>query len=148
MEWVAGFGGLRTLRDRGFTNARKGQPQNWYYFSAGHAQRVRYEATLGQGNRARVGIYIDNTDQDWNKTMFDRLKDRKESVESELGEPLKWQRLDHRRASRISIERRGGIDDDDDALSDLQTWMVDRLLAIKRVFGPILDELVSEFDAS
>ena len=139
---------IDALRDCGFTNARKGQPQNWYYFSAGHAQRIRYEATLGQGNRVRVGVYVDNTDQAWNKTVFDRLKDRKESLEAELGESLKWQRLDHRRASRISIERSGGIDDDDDSLSDLRAWMVDRLLAIQRVFGPVIDELVSESDAA
>ena len=131
---------IDALRELGFTNARKGQPLNSYYFSARH---VQYGAIFAQGKRARVEVYIDNADRDWNKTLFDQLMGRKESIESELSESLEWGRLDGRRASRIAIVRQGSIDDDQEALEDIKNWMIDKLRAFKRVFGPMLDELVT-----
>ena len=79
---------IDALRECGFTRARRAQPQSWYAFAAGHAQRVQYAAALGQRRRARVEIYIDNTDRDWNKALFDRLMERRESIEGELGTEL------------------------------------------------------------
>lgn len=132
---------LDTLReDHSFTNARKGQPENWYYFSAGHAQRVQYGADFS-GGRARVYVYVDNEDRDWNKSLFDQLHERRADIESELGEALEWERMDEHRASRISVVRHGTIDDDDETLGEIHGWMVEKLLDFRRVFGPRLDEL-------
>ena len=61
-------------------------------------------------------------------------------MESEL-EPLEWERLENRRASRISILRPGSIDDNQETLEEVSHWMIDRLLAFKRVFGPKLAKL-------
>ena len=105
-------------------------------FAAGHAQRVQYAAVFGQGRRARVEVYIDNTDRDWNKALFDRLKERRESIERELGIELEWSRLDTRRASRVAMIREGSIDDDDRALDEVRVWMIERLFAFKKAFGP------------
>ena len=133
---------LDTLReDHNVTNARKGQPQNWYYFSAGHGQRVQYGADFASGERARVYAYIDNTDRDWNKRLFDQLLDLKNDIESNIGEELEWERLDERRASRIAVVRQGTINDDEETLDEIRDWMVRRLLKFKQVFGPRLDEL-------
>ncbi len=128
--------------EHSFTGARKGQPQNWYYFSAGHAQRVQYGANFAQGRKARVELYIDNTDRDWNKDLFDKLLRDRESMESKLQESLEWDRLDNRRASRIAATRPGSIDDAQGTLEEIHNWMVQKLLDFKRVFGPRLDELV------
>ena len=125
-----------------FTNARTAQPQNWYYFSAGHSQRVQYDATLASGERARIGLYIDNTDKEWNKSLFDNLEERRTEIETELGEPLEWERLDDRRASRIAVYTDGSINDSDERLAIIRGWMVERLLKFKEVFGPRLAELV------
>ena len=133
---------IDTLREEhDFTGARKGQPQNWYYFSAGHGQRVQYGANFAQSKRARVEVYIDNTDREWNKDLFDKLLRDKESMESKLQESLEWDRLDNRRASRIAVTRPGSIDDAQEALEETHDWMVKKLLDFKRVFGPRLDEL-------
>ena len=134
---------IDALRERGFTRARRALPQSWYAFAAGHAQRVQYAAVFGRAD-ARVEVYIDNTDRDWNKTLFDRLNERRESIEGELGTELVWSRLEERRASRIAILREGSIDDDDRVLDGVRAWMIERLLAFKRVFGPVLDELTTE----
>ena len=62
-------------------------------------------------------------------------------MESELKASLEWERLEDRRASRISIRRLGSIDDDRETLKALEGWMVDKLLDFRRVFGPRLAEL-------
>ena len=131
-----------TLRERGFTNARKAQPTSWFNFSSGHGVRAQYAACFSQGARARVEVYM-NAERDANKRLFDRLLERKEAIEAELGETLDWQRLDHRQASRIAIDRAGSVDDDKEALETIGSWMSEKLLNFKSVFGPHLNELAN-----
>ena len=47
------------------------------------------------------------------ETEPDLLEEHSESFESGLGDTLEWERLDNRRASRVSIRRPGSIDDDE-----------------------------------
>ena len=68
--------------------------------------------------------------------------ERKGAIEADLGESLDWRRLDSYRACRILTVRHGSIDDDEATLKEIREWMIDRLLAFKRVFGPRLAELV------
>ena len=132
---------IDTLREQHrFTGARKGQPQNWYSFASGFSS-LTYGANFTSEREARVELYIDRVDKDWNKVTFDRLETDKQSLESAIGEPLVWQRLDNRRASRISVVRVGNIYDDDDTLEEIHDWMVDSLLKFKEVFGPRLIKL-------
>ena len=132
----------RLRDDHSFTNARIAQPGNWRYFSAGHAQRVQYGATLANRNRARVELYIDNGDKDWNKNKFDVLLEDKEEIERHCAQTLEWERLDTSRASRIAVYTDGSIDDTEERLAEIRAWMVERLLKFKDVFGPRLAELV------
>ncbi len=127
--------------DHQFTKARKAQPQGWYSFSSGISW-LTYGANFAARGRVWVELYIDSTDRERNKRAFDRLEQEKELFESELGAPLEWQRLESRRASRISIRRPGSIDDNQETLEEIRQWIIDRLLAFKRVFGPRLPELV------
>ena len=132
---------IDTLRERGFTNARKGQPQSWYSFSVGYGARAQFAVAFNEGGGFRVEVYIDSKDRDWNKALFDRLMEQRESIESQIGESLDWQRLDHRKASRIAIRRQGSIDDDQKTLKEMEDWAVGKLMDFKRVFSPHLDEL-------
>lgn len=134
---------LDKLREQDFTKARIGQPQSWYSFSAGHAQRVHYGANFTQGKKTRVEVYIGHTDQEWNKDLYDRLIEQKDKIELELSESLEWQRLDNGKASRIALLRQGSIDDDEKMLDELRNWMIEKLFDFKRVFGPRLDDLTT-----
>ena len=116
-----------------FTGARAGQPQNWYSFSSG-IQGIQYSAVFAQGGKARAEIYIDQGDQDLNKELFDALKRREREVTDAFGSPLKWERLDERRASRIAIYRDGTIESSDSDLEDIRKWHIKHLLNIKKVF--------------
>jgi len=123
-----------------FTNARKGVAQSWYDFGSGFSG-ISYAAAFTQGRTATVNVSIDRGDGEVNREIFDRLVERKEAIESSLGEPLVWETVENRRACRIPIRRPGSIDDDPDTLESIQQWMVEHLLNFKRVFGPHLTEL-------
>ena len=134
---------IDSLIERGFIKkALVAQPSNSYYFSAGHADRVRYGARLTGRGEARIEIYIDNSeDRDWNKVLFDKLMEHRKDIESDLSESLEWERQDDMRHSIVAISRKGSIDDNPEKLEETRDWMVEKLLDFKRVFGPMLDEL-------
>ena len=131
-----------TLReDHQFTNVRKAQPQSWHLFAAG-SRGVAFAASFALGGKARVAVDINDPDRERNKRLFDQLIEHKEGIDVELDEPLDWARLDHAKMCRIATLRPGSIDDDEETLKEIREWMIDRLLAFKRVFGPRLAELV------
>ncbi len=125
------------LREKyNFTNAKAAQPQNWYSFSSGRPG-ITYTATFASGDKLRAELYIDVGDTAKNKAIFDALKSNETSVQEELGEPLLWERLDNRRASRISIVRENtSIADAARQEQEIREWLVQRLLKLKSVFGP------------
>jgi hypothetical protein len=126
-----------------FTGARVGQAQNWYSFTSG-INGFYYGTSFAQGGRIRVEIYVDLGNLDWNKATFDALFSQRDAIESKFGEPLEWERLDNKRASRIAVYREGTIDDHEERLAEIRVWAIERLLKFKRVFGPRLVELRSK----
>ena len=132
---------MDTLREEHeFTNARKALPQSWYLFSSGVAS-ISYGAFFGGRGRTRIELYINFPEKERNKQAFDRLKQEKDVLDSELESKLEWERLDNGKASRISIRRPGSIDDNQETLDDIRRWMIRQLLAFKQAFGPKLPEL-------
>lgn len=136
---------IDTLREEHqFTRMRKVQPKkNGYLFSTGHGG-ISYDSAFRGDGVAMVAVRIDRANEDWNKDLSDKLLEDKEAIESELQESLEFDWLDRRRASRIAVVRPGSIDDDEEMLGEIHDWMVEKLLAFKRVFGPRLDELVQQ----
>ena len=124
--------------DHGFTGARKGQPQNWYSFSAGYGQGVTYGANFTGDKRARVEVYIDPGDGETNLQLLRKLEEYKPQIESEVGQPLVWDPLANSRSCRIEASIPGSIDDDDTTLSKIHDWMVANLLSLKKAFDPYL----------
>lgn len=102
--------------------------------------RITFVPAFGAGRKARVEIYFDR-DPEVNKQLFDKLEQRKESIESEIKEELVWERLSSQRACRISVVRDGYIFDDEQTLGEIREWMVRHLLAFRRVFTAHLQEV-------
>ena len=73
-----------------------------------------------------------------NKATFDELFSSKAPIETEVGEALVWERLDHGQASRVFVAREGDPMDDDQVLAEIQDWGVARLLLFRDVFAPLL----------
>ena len=59
-------------------------------------------------DQTRAELYIDAPEAEENKALFDALHTHREAIETEFGAPLVWQRLDDKRASRISFTVPGG----------------------------------------
>jgi hypothetical protein len=125
------------LREKGFTGAKVGQPQNWYSFASG-VSGITYTATFAQHGKVRAEFYISGGDSASNKAQFDALEKQRAALEERFGEPLTWDRLNDRTASRISVSRPGSIDDSAEELAEVREWLVARLMRMKEVFGPTL----------
>ncbi|MCY3923419.1 MAG: DUF4268 domain-containing protein [Chloroflexi bacterium] len=124
-----------------FTNARVGQPQNWYQFRTGFPG-VAYSASFSRNGRASIELYIDSGDKDANENLFDQLLQRNNDISESLGEEIEWERLDNRRASRLGVRRPGQIEDNDETLGEIRGWMIEVLLKFRETFPPHLDELL------
>jgi hypothetical protein len=118
-----------------FTNARSGQPQNWYTFSSENSRVYTYSTSFSKGGRVRVEVYIDCGDKTKNEQLFECLLNKhKDELEAALGFALSWEILDHRRACRIAVYRDGEIDADSEKLVDIKQWAIENLLKFKAVF--------------
>jgi hypothetical protein len=123
------------LRDKHkFTNARVGQPQNWYSFASEQSKVYKYGTSFAMNDRVRTEIYIDMGDQNKNKEVFDKLFNDKDLIEKEFGNQLTWERLDDKRASRIAVYIDGSIADDTNAVENIKKWAIENLLKFKKVF--------------
>lgn len=120
-----------------FTGARVAQPQNWYAFSSG-VSGINVNAVFAGNDTARVELYIDLREFEANKALFDWLHGQKDAIEKECGFPLQWERLDERRASRITVSRSGSIGSGVEDLEQIRKWQIERLLIFKKVFGPLV----------
>ena len=127
----------RLREDEKFTTARKGQPQSWCNFASGRGG-IAYSANFKRQGRAGVTLSLESADRNINKSVFDHLMTDIAAIEVELKDNLEWNRLDSSKASRVDAVRSGSIDDDDETLEEIREWMVERLLAFKKVFGPRL----------
>ena len=81
----------------------------------------------------RVELYIDGPVAAATKALFDSLHAQRATVEAAFGSPLAWQRLDDKRASRISFSVPGGWVDE-------LTWpaAIERAVdAMQRLYGAL-----------
>lgn len=139
---------LDDLREKHkFTNAKVGQPQNWYSFATG-TWGFKYGMSFASTAELRAELYIDFEDETLNRTVFDKLEAEKVSLESAYGAALRWERLEGKRACRIAIYAPGEITDSADLLEQHRAWAVAQLLKFKAVFGPRLPQLANFVNAN
>ena len=126
--------------DHGFKKVPKAthEPELIFHFGL---RGVSYRLVFAQTIEFSVDVYIDRH-KEWNEWLFDQLEERKGS--SEFGKRLEWMRLNNRNACRIRLSSgwRCTIDDHPENLKEVRKWMVEWLVAFRRVFGPILDGLL------
>lgn len=122
------------------TKARKAFPQNWFSFPVGRSG-FSVNAVFGDGKRFRVELYIDHGDRDKNKAAFDALQQQQDKIEAEIGQPVVWERLDERRASRIYCVTNGSIDDAQEHLEGLQDWAIGLVWTFHQTFSSRVQKL-------
>lgn len=126
-----------------FTNAKAGQPQNWYSFASENSSVYKYGTSFSLNDRVRAEIYIDCGDKSKNKELFDLLISEMDEIHKRFGCELDWEKLDEKRACRIAIYRDGSISNDTETLAEIHTWMVENLLKFKQVFPSYIKKYLS-----
>lgn len=128
--------GLKSTRP-GVTQTQKAALENWLWFSAG-ASGFYFGWTLPKEPVLRVELYIDRGDRQKNKQAFDTLLEQRESIEGQIGESLNWDRLDNRRASRISKASPFQITAPPEDHERIKSWGVGMVLKFIDAFQPRL----------
>ncbi len=118
----------------GLTKASKGLPQNWCHIGAGKTGYA-IGAAFTYDSQFKVELYIDTGSKEVNEEAFDRLYEKKEEIEQQLGEQLSWEWLDSARATRVALYTNGSIDYDEKELANLRKWGIDNLIKFSKVFG-------------
>lgn len=85
---------------------------------------------------ARVELYIDGATAAENKRIFDALYAEKSAIENSFGTTLVWQRLDDRKASRISHVLADGGLMDQDQWPQIHDNMIDAMVRLETAFRP------------
>jgi hypothetical protein len=110
------------------------------HIGAGSGMRgVGFNFAAG-GKYGRAEIYIDRGEQAENKYVFDQLLAQRVALEAAFGGPLVWERLDHRRASRIKCETEANIFEREDWPVMIE-FMTYAMVRIEKAFRDPLQKL-------
>jgi CBS domain-containing protein len=124
----------------GLTRATKTQAQNWWSFSGGKAG-FGFAWVFNKDNELQVELYIDTGSKEENKSAFDALYEQRDQIESEIGCALKWERLDRKRATRISLSRPATVADPPEQQEQAKQWALETMLKFVDAFQPRIREL-------
>lgn len=118
-------------RTRLFATISAGR-HNWIATGAGRSG-VNFNYNIAMDS-AVVDLYIDCDHETGakNKAIFDGLLAQKEEIEKEFGEPLVWDRLDGKRASRIKKNFTGAGLANQDSWGSLQDQMIDSMIRLDK----------------
>lgn len=112
---------------------------NWVSTSAGRSG-LSYNYVV-RFHDARVEFYIDGSTAAENKRIFDALHVEKHSIEQAFGGPLEWQRLDERKASRISYVLPDGGLQDQNRWAEIHENMIAAMVRLEAAFRPRVQAL-------
>ena len=119
-------------------------PNQYNYVMTGAGKRGLSFLYVIQQHTSDIDLYIDrgrDTDNE-NEEIFNTLQEAKEQIEEAFGEPLKWQRLEGKRACRISKRfSLGGYRNDEGEWSEIQDTMIDGMIRLEEAFRPHIDRL-------
>jgi len=131
---------LSVLRDRNEIPVRASSTlgQSWLSIASLAPEAATKASFFGcafaRRRRFRVELYIDEGDQEMNKAIFDELHKNRDKIEAEVEAKLSWERLDHRRASRVALYHSGAITDGPEGLAELRDLAVDSVVRLYGVF--------------
>ncbi len=119
-------------------------PGKVHWIGTGAGMRgLAYNYVVWQDSAA-AELYIDRGKDagDENKAIFDALAVEKDAIETAVGRPIEWQRLDAKRASRIRITlTEGGCQDDEAKWPAIQDAMIDAMVRLEKALAPRIPKL-------
>ncbi len=114
---------------------RKAYPQHWYDIAVGSSQAHLSLIINTRDNKMGCQFYIPN-----NKKLFYELQKRKEQIEKELNQKLKWLELPNKKASAIVIFKEADINKKEEWNSYFE-WLKEEAEKFKKVFTKHLKEI-------
>lgn len=110
-------------------NIRKATTDHWYDVALGTSEAHISINLVNKSSYVVIDVYIND-----NKELFDKLMDKKDIIESELGFKLIWDRLDNGKASRIKYRIKGLNFDDHSNYEELMKEIIDKVIIMRAVF--------------
>lgn len=110
-------------------NIRKATTRHWYNISIGKTGASISVNLVNKEASVVVELYIDN-----NKQLFDSLMDERSTIEDELGFKMEWQRLNHKKASRIKCSIPGLNFENHSNYELLMNQVIDKVIIMRKVF--------------
>jgi hypothetical protein len=111
---------------------------HWLNTSIGRSGFALNVTVNTRDERLCVEIYLSGGDA---KNRFAGLLSDKEAIESGLGFPLEWMELPTKTACRIASFCNDTSIEDESRWDDYQDWLIKRLVAMEKVFRPIVKTL-------
>ncbi len=90
---------------------------------------------------SQIELYIDRGEAEWNKKVFNTFLRDKEEIETLFGEPLDWQLLPDKRASRIRFVISNYGLKDKDHWDDLQDLLIEAMIRFEKAFRPFIRQI-------
>lgn len=113
------------------------QAGNWMQFKS-TLPSVKYLTRAG-GSRLVAQVYIDTTDVDTTRELYDWLHDQRQDIEEAFGAELAWHRLDDKRASVINARYPNDVNVEDRATwLDMWEWLVPTMGRLADAIDPVL----------
>jgi len=110
-------------------NIRKATTDHWYNVAIGRSDAYISITLVNKDSHVGVALYIPD-----NKELYDKIYQKKEIIEEELGFNMQWERLDNIKASQI-IYRIKGLDfDNHDNYNELMNEVIDKAVILRDVF--------------
>ncbi len=114
--------------------------RNWLRFGAGQPG-FSFVWSITADDRLNVELNIDVRERELNKSLFDALVDDRARIEAQFGTPLQWERLDHRKMSRIKVSRALPTEGPFEHDHELHSWAVDSMVRMTDALGPAIATL-------
>lgn len=114
---------------------------NWIGAGSGFAGITYNYSIAKQDGKIELYIDYDKNDGKDNKRIFDLLLQRKDVIEQAFGETLLWERLDNKRASRITKLYSSGGYADEDNWPVVAGEMTDGMVRLERALTPELQRV-------
>ena len=111
-------------------------------------ERIEYWIELRPRGGVRVYLEINTGDLERNAQIIGDLAVSRETIEAEIGLQAEFiSPTGNRKMANVRIEADGSIDDPEERQTEVRTWLLDTLTAMKAALDPRLIEIVAELDA-
>lgn len=128
VEFWNQFNNVLVERGKPF-NVRKATTDHWYNVAIGTSE-AHIDITLVNKDSV-IGVELYITD---NKELFDKLYQKKDEIEADLGLELDWRRLNNSKASRIVTFIKGLNFDDHSNYNELMNKTIDLAVLMRDIF--------------